>query len=153
MSHDSQVAIAPLQHGYHRLTGFSGRFRSPTNPIRWCDSSSLATPSSAGGTMGAGHFRQPVLMAVTEENHTTGLRPWEMHPFWCWRTTSPKGKHVTGFSGRFAPLRIQFLCHPGGGSFSGDMLCSAYEVIAFLRFYSATRRWQANEICREPLGD
>ena len=31
-------------------------------------------------------------------------------------TTSPKGKHVTGFSGRFAPLRIQFLCHPGGGS-------------------------------------
>ena len=32
------------------------------------------------------------------------------------RTTSPKGKHVTGFSGRFAPLRIQFLCHPGGGS-------------------------------------
>ena len=34
------------------------------------------------------------------------------------RTTSPKGKHVTGFSGRFAPLRIQFLCHPGGGSLS-----------------------------------
>ena len=35
--------------------------------------------------------------------------------------TSPKGKHVTGFSGRFAPLRIQFLCHPGGRSFSGAM--------------------------------
>ena len=35
------------------------------------------------------------------------------------RTTSPKGKHVTGFSGRFTPQRIQFLCHPGGGSSSG----------------------------------
>ena len=26
------------------------------------------------------------------------------------------GKHVTGFSGRFAPLRIQFLCHPLQGA-------------------------------------
>ena len=49
------------------------------------------------------------------------------------RTTSPKGKHVTGFSGRFAPLQIQFLCHPGGGSFSGAMLCDAYEFIGSLR--------------------
>ena len=32
------------------------------------------------------------------------------------RGASPKGKHVTGFSGRCTPLRIQFLCHPGGGS-------------------------------------
>ena len=30
---------------------------------------------------------------------------------------SPKGKHVTGFSGRYASLQIQFLCHPGGGTF------------------------------------
>ena len=27
----------------------------------------------------------------------------------------PKGKHVTGFSGRCAPLQIQFLCHPASG--------------------------------------
>ena len=26
------------------------------------------------------------------------------------------GKHVTGFSGRYAPLRIQFLCHPLGAT-------------------------------------
>ena len=26
----------------------------------------------------------------------------------------PAGKHVTGFSGRFAPLQIQFLCHLKG---------------------------------------
>jgi hypothetical protein len=30
--------------------------------------------------------------------------------------TSPKGKHVTGFSVVYDSLRIQFLCHPGGGS-------------------------------------
>ena len=35
---------------------------------------------------------------------------------------SPKGKHVTGFSGRCASLRIQFLCHPEGGTFTGVML-------------------------------
>ena len=30
------------------------------------------------------------------------------------RGTSPKGKHVTGFSGRFAPLQITFACHLKG---------------------------------------
>ena len=39
---------APLQHGYHRLTGFSGRCRSPTNSVRWCNSSSFATPLKRG---------------------------------------------------------------------------------------------------------
>ena len=38
------VAFGSLQHGYHRLTGFSGRLGSPTNPVRWSDSSSFATP-------------------------------------------------------------------------------------------------------------
>ena len=38
------VTCGSLQHGYHRLTGFSGLFCSPTNPVRWCDSCSLATP-------------------------------------------------------------------------------------------------------------
>ena len=49
MSLDSQVASAPLQHGYHRLTGFLGRLGSPTNPVRWSDSSSFATPLSSVG--------------------------------------------------------------------------------------------------------
>ena len=31
------------------------------------ESSSLATPSAAGGTMGTGHFGQPVLMAAAAE--------------------------------------------------------------------------------------
>ena len=35
--------FAPLQHGYHRLTGFSGLYCSPTNPVRWSNSSSFAT--------------------------------------------------------------------------------------------------------------
>ena len=42
------VDCVSLQHGYHRLTGFSGHYRSPTNPVRWCDSSSLATRGSVG---------------------------------------------------------------------------------------------------------
>ena len=108
------------------------------------------SPSSAGGTMDAGHFRQFEFMAVTEGkpyNRASSvgrfigrsfcvqakdkLRPtWrpsagspqqKCTPFGACGTTSPKGKHVTGFSGRCAPLQIQFLCHPGGGSFSGDM--------------------------------
>ena len=54
---------------------------------------------SPGDTMGAGHFGQLVLMAVTEENHTTGLAPVEMHPFWCLRHHLP----------------------PEGGTFSGAM--------------------------------
>ena len=36
--------FAPPQHGYHRFTEFSGHSRSPTNPVHWCDPSSLATP-------------------------------------------------------------------------------------------------------------
>jgi hypothetical protein len=65
------VVFDSLQHGYHRLTGFSGRLGSPTarlspthnilrvtaflqnmfagvTPVRWCDSSSLATPQAVG---------------------------------------------------------------------------------------------------------
>ena len=41
----------------------------------------------------------------------SGLRP--LSPLWCLRHhLSPKGKHVTGFSGHYVPLQIQFLCHP-----------------------------------------
>ena len=43
------VVCDSLQHGYHRLTGFSGRLGSPTNPVRWSDSSSFATPASLVG--------------------------------------------------------------------------------------------------------
>ena len=39
----------------------------------------------------------------------------EMHPLLVLaHHLCPAGKHVTGFSGRDAPLQIQFLCHPGG---------------------------------------
>ncbi len=64
-SYAEYAPIGSLQHGYHRLTGFSGRSCSPTNPVRWCDSSSLATPYS-GGTMGAGRWRQFEFMAAAE---------------------------------------------------------------------------------------
>ena len=58
----------------------------------------------------------------------------EMHPYPRLRGTSPKGKHVTGFSGRFAPLRIQFLCHPGGGKFA---LRTAFVLISISRHNAA----------------
>ena len=49
MSLDFRVALLPYIHCCHRLTGFSGRFRSLTNPVRWCNSSSFATPLSSVG--------------------------------------------------------------------------------------------------------
>ena len=48
MSLDFRVALLPYIHCCHRLTGFSGRFRSLTNPVRWCNSSSFATPLKRG---------------------------------------------------------------------------------------------------------
>ncbi len=48
MSLDFRVAALPYIHCCHRLTGFSGRFRSLTNPVRWCNSSSFATPLKRG---------------------------------------------------------------------------------------------------------
>jgi len=44
-------------------------------------------PLVAGATMGAGHFRQPVLMAAAAEKPYNRASSVEMHPFWCWRTT------------------------------------------------------------------
>ena len=44
------------------------------------------------------------------------------------RGTSPKGKHVTGFSVASGSLRIQFLCHPaGGGRTTRAQVRAAYE--------------------------
>ena len=49
MSLDFRVALLPYIHCCHRLTGFSGRFRSLTNPVRWCNSGSFAAPLSSVG--------------------------------------------------------------------------------------------------------
>ena len=53
-----------------------------------------------------------------------------MHPYPRLRRYFSTGKHVTGFSGRFTPLQIQFLCHPGGGSllsaFLSANLCHSF---------------------------
>ena len=68
------------------------------------------------------------LWQLQRENHTIGLRPWEMHPFCRLRRRLSTGKRLTRFSGRCAPLRIVFACHPGGGDFSGAMPCDTYEA-------------------------
>ena len=96
------------------------------------ESSSLATPLKRWD------YGRWALVFICAWNSSEGkpynrAAPVGNAPLLVLRTTSPKGKHVTGFSGRFAPLQIQFLCHPGGGSFSGAMLCDAYEFIGSLR--------------------
>ena len=68
------------------------------------------------------------------ENHKTGpAARRKCTPIPAFGGTSPKGKHVTGFSGRFTPLQIQFLCHPGGGSLlsaylSANLSCSFHSA-------------------------
>ena len=44
--------------------------------------------------------------------HPIGALP--RTPFCLFEAFRPGGKHVTGFSGRFALLQIQFLCHLKG---------------------------------------
>ena len=56
----------------------------------------------------------------------------EIHPFCLWHLST--GKHVTGFSDRFTPLQIQFLCHPGGGGFGDATPHDAYEITAYQSF-------------------
>ena len=77
-----------------------------------------------------------IYAAFGSENHKTGpAARRKCTPIPAYGGTSPKGKHVTGFSGRFTPLQIQFLCHPGGGS-----LLSAFLSANLCRsFYSAAR--------------
>ena len=134
---DSQVATAPLR------IQFAGVTPVPLPPEEAChwilsrprapyESSSLATPLKRG------HYGRWAVVFICVWNSSEGkpynrAAPVGNAPLLVLRTTSPKGKHVTGFSGRFAPLQIQFLCHPGGGSFSGAMLCDAYEFIGSLR--------------------
>ena len=90
-SYAEYAPIGSLQHGYHRLTGFSGRSCSPTNPVRWCDSSSLATPYS-GGTMGAGRWRQFEFMAAAERKPYNRASLVEMHPYSRFAGLPPEGE-------------------------------------------------------------
>ena len=68
------------------------------------------------------------LWQLQRENRTTGLRPWEMHPFCRLRRRLSTGKRLTQFSVACGSLRIVFACHPGGGDFSGAMPCDTYEA-------------------------
>ena len=75
---------ASLQHGYHRLTGFSGRCCSPTNPVRWCNSSSFATPLKRG------HYGRWTLRSICAWSSSEGktIQPGFTRgkcPLWCLR--------------------------------------------------------------------
>ena len=112
VSHDSRVASAPPTN------------RVPLPPEEAChwilsrprapyESSSLATPLKRWDY---GYWAVVFICAwnSSEGKPYNRAAPVVNAPLLVLRTTSPKGKHVTGFSGRFAPLQIQFLCHPGG---------------------------------------
>ena len=79
-------------------------------------------PQAAGFRGGVSPLRGSA--AFGNESRTTSLRSWKYTPIPAYGGTSPKGKHVTGFSGRFTPLQIQFLCHPGGGSLLSASPCA-----------------------------
>ena len=69
----------------------------------------------------AAHMRQSAVNAGQREGCRLAVRSalriistcHVVHPLPL-RGIPPDGKHVTGFSGRFAPLQIQFLCHLKG---------------------------------------
>ena len=66
------------------------------------------------------------------ENHTTGLRPWKCTPIPL-RGLPPKGETTHYILCVASLLQNVFAVHPEGGSFSGAMLCDAYEFIGSLR--------------------
>ena len=69
------------------------------------------------------------------ENRTTGpVARWKCTPIPACGGTSPKGKHLTGFSGRFTPLQIQFPLPPRRGK---SILRSASVLISPSRHSSA----------------
>ena len=92
ISLNSQSPYGSLQHGYHRLTGFSGRTRSPTNPVRWSNSSFFAT-SAGGGTMSGSFLRKelPDRAEDRSESQIANLKSLK-HPLLVLRTTFLHGK-------------------------------------------------------------
>ena len=77
----------------------------------------------------AAYLRQSALNTGQREAAAFGGPPIPL------RGTSPKGKHVTGFSVASGSLRIQFLCHPaGGGRTTRAQASAAYEQPASQSF-------------------
>ena len=82
------------------------------------ESSSLATPSSAGGTMGAEHCGQFARGVAAKGKPYNRASPVEMHPFWCLRHHFPRrGKsalHSAYVLIRIAMVSIEQISPTGG---------------------------------------
>ena len=74
-----------------------------------------------------------------QKNHTTGLRPSEMHPF-CLRHLSA-GKRLTRFSVAYGSLRIVFACHPGGGGLLSASLSANLSRSLLSAAKGAVKKW------------
>ena len=75
----------------------------------------------SGGTMGAGLLSQFVFMAVTAENHTTGLRPWKCTPSVAYGDVSPRESVSHDSQSPTAPYESCSLATP-----EGEILAALY---------------------------
>ena len=64
--------------------------------------------------MDAGHFGQPVFMAVAAGNHTTGLRPWKCTPSAAFGGVSPRESVSHDSQSPAAPYESCSLATPEG---------------------------------------
>ena len=63
------------------------------------------------------------------------------------------GKRVTRFSGRFAPLRIVFPCHPCSGGRINRSMLSCRDMAPWLSIHSPTTKWGGRWWRQPPKGD
>ena len=124
-----QKAVFPTARG-------GGAFRRPASIVRVLRAEPWAFPTERAGSEEDYKCRLRRQRCLWQRKPSQpGFARWKCTPFGAVHHLSPKGKHVTGFSGRSAPLRIQFLCHPGGGTLLAAqlLLSQAVQSIASLK--------------------
>ena len=99
--------------------------------------------------MGAGQWCSFARGTVVKENHTTGLRPSEMHPYWCCAPLLLKGSMSLDFRVALLPYKSSSFATPEGevlGALCFVMLMSSLVLCVLL--CPRTAGWQGNTIRR-----
>ena len=116
-------------------------------PLWWLAPPPL--PPASGGTMGAGQWCSFACGTVVKENHTTGLRPSEMHPYWCCAPLLLKGSMSLDFRVALLPYKSSSFATPEGEVLAAlcfVMLMSSLVLCVLL--CPRTAGWQGNTIRR-----
>ena len=116
----------------------------------------MAAEGCGVAAFGGDEFYMPPLAAALPEAAKTvqpGLQPVGNAPLWVLRTTSPKGKHVTGFRVATLPYKSSSFATPEGEVYFPLLLVLTYVAHFIAPLESPPPGWQANTIRREPLGD